>query len=1143
MRNETETRQGNGNGLVEEEEAVQGFKRKCAPPTSAQSKIRRMGTVNCGWHTLTEAWATFDHRWAIGARKELPESVRCLGGTRLPRDLFEKDPVDVFVVERGHIINEEKKDSTLGWRSVVQETSIGRRPGLIVESWDSRALLWGCSPVSKIEKVRWAENGYVSRYQVVRATQVGGAIRQERLLVVRIQNALSPYWRWDHLVKTTEQQERSMSNLLTPPGLVDRREWHQELPSHVHKILDHRREAMPWAYKSDRRGWICDEKRGYRRLSIQEAAKALGVNKQDAAEISSRQEDRRREHGSVLRTTSLFHWEYLSQSIIRALEKRKVEPGDEEGTQYLGGIKDTEERRTFDCLRDRSEKKLTPESDQDREYPEFHWAPPDLSEGTAWYRQRIANLEKAVLTYPPEQRPLLIKEGKRFLKTHRSNYDATGPKPTKLQVLWWEFPPEHWEAIRVGSKMNFMVPPAPAIHANGDMDAEGLRLAGEFVDELVSLGVLVETKMEEVITTAPLFSIDKPGQPGQQRIICNMKEGGQNGVSCGDPVYLNRAAHILSQMYQGGYSAVVDASKYFYQFRTHPADRPYLGTIHPVTGKVYVYCGLPMGATNSPAASCRIGQSFLRLLRTKHEVFGTRSKENTWYSGFRGEGYQSGLGYGIVIERPYGQPAVRLWVHVDDFLVHGPDWESTALALKLFLDTAVDVGLLCHPKKLSPPRQVQKYIGFLFDTRGIPTLCVPEDKRDKARCMVDYILNAPVDHEFSGLALSVVVGVLESLVEATPSRVGRTYVRCFHEVIHATAEHETLRGVERYCRCIVVPETVRSDLRWWRQILDHRIYREAYSEKSGTLIPTWGDGSGTGTGGTMSIPGQELQCWMGQWTPFVFHHSSNWKELKTLLLTLQQARDGYQEQVEGASVFYFTDNLVTYWVVANGTSKNPALHSLVRSIKMLELGLDCALQVVHVPGRVMIGQGTDGLSRGVWGTELHPQVDQTALTASVFAPLRRDDCVVEFLIRRYALPTGWRYQPWEQGHRASEGLHQFSVWIPPPEGARQCIIWALESWCESPLDTSAMFIVPRTIPGAWQHLSKYVVELETLDPQDLPLRHQPFLPTPVVVLYLRSHVRSLPNDSASDRMDEPAQPTGYWWHKEQVASLYGLSAS
>ena len=55
----------------------------------------------------------------------------------------------------------------------------------------------------------------------------------------------------------------------------------------------------------------------------------------------------------------------------------------------------------------------------------------------------------------------------------------------------------------------------------------------------------------------------------------------------------------------GGYSAMVDASKFFYQFpTTHPDDRPYLGLLHPVTKEIYACLGLlPMGAANTPSSA------------------------------------------------------------------------------------------------------------------------------------------------------------------------------------------------------------------------------------------------------------------------------------------------------------------------------------------------------------------------------------------------------------------------------------------------------------------------------------------------------------------------------------------------------------
>jgi hypothetical protein len=88
-------------------------------------------------------------------------------------------------------------------------------------------------------------------------------------------------------------------------------------------------------------------------------------------------------------------------------------------------------------------------------------------------------------------------------------------------------------------------------------------------------------------------------------------------------------------------------------------------------------------------------------------------------------------------------PAVKTWVWVDNFILHGPTEEETTAALHYFLDTTVDIGMLCHPKKLTPPCQVVKYCGFLFDTTNIPCLCIPITKRKRALAIVKHLINSP----------------------------------------------------------------------------------------------------------------------------------------------------------------------------------------------------------------------------------------------------------------------------------------------------------------------------------------------------------------------------------------------------------------
>jgi hypothetical protein len=437
----------------------------------------------------------------------------------------------------------------------------------------------------------------------------------------------------------------------------------------------------------------------------------------------------------------------------------------------------------------------------------------------------------------------------------------TGLQPLlALQILWWEFPPEHWTDLREGSRMNFSSPPlSSTIHDNAPMDVSAMEVAGAFVDELDDLGVLLaEDDQVKILLNAPLFCIPKEGQPGEWRAIADMLRGGQNSNMMSDPVYLPCTTHILSQMYTGGYTAVVNASKFFYQFKTHPQDQPYLGLIHPITGVRYAYGGLPMGAGNSPALVGRYGLSFLRLLRERFSVFQGAAKANCWWTGFDETGkYDPELGYGYVLTSKDG-PAVKLFVHVDDFCLHGPTYEKTAAALKFFLDKAVDVGLLCHPKKLTPPLQIVKYCGFILDSRRIPCMRIPVAKRERALAIVEHLLEANPDREFSQLSLAIAAGVLQSLVEATLLRLGHTYLRRFHSLLRLPGLGS---GIEPYYTRTKVTSLVKKDLLWWRCFLLHEDGRYARSENSSVLIPNWGNGSGTGTGGTHNLPNQPLHMW------------------------------------------------------------------------------------------------------------------------------------------------------------------------------------------------------------------------------------------------------------------------------------------
>jgi hypothetical protein len=84
--------------------------------------------------------------------------------------------------------------------------------------------------------------------------------------------------------------------------------------------------------------------------------------------------------------------------------------------------------------------------------------------------------------------------------------------------------------------MSYELPPgAPSppdgIHEDGDMDDEQRRIAAEFVDELVELGVFRKPPPHRtVLTSVPMFVVDNERQPGQWRVMANMLQGGEGGA-------------------------------------------------------------------------------------------------------------------------------------------------------------------------------------------------------------------------------------------------------------------------------------------------------------------------------------------------------------------------------------------------------------------------------------------------------------------------------------------------------------------------------------------------------------------------------------------------------------------------------------
>ena len=1074
------------------------------PQQQNDSWIRTYGTIGGGMETMCLAWPALEHIFATRRpntlETQLGDDVKTVYPCpRFPVNILRANPVDLLTIENGHLTTPLATSSPQVWERAVSKAPRHKQPRLIIEMWPGGAGLWANSPTSKPFRSRWAELGYVSRSKRVVATKVGGAISQVRFVVARVKLEFSGAFDWPDIVDD-DAPPRAMSNLLTPPGLLRKQHFDPSSFRGTGAIYE---VTSPMPASPGR--WVHTTK-GIRRLQPEEVANGLGAKK--AWRIPATSSD------ILARTTSLFHWEFLSSVLSQPFAP--TEP-------KLVPIREFFETAGLTFAINES-------------HP-FSWKPPDLSPGGTFWCDRVAALRAAAQFYPDPQE--IIRDGLAKLDIHRLNYTDDGPAPQQLQLLWWEFKPEHWEDIRLGGSMNFLTPPEHLIQPNAAMDFDQVLVAAAFVNELIDLRVIdTPDEGDFIVTNAPLFVLPKEGQEGEWRVLADMLRGGQNAHVGSDPVILPRISHILDELYEGGFSAVVDASKMFYQFPTRAEDRKYLGILHPVTGVLYWYCGLPMGASNSPALAGRFGLSFLRKLREKHELFrGVSAKANCWWTGFSPDTeFDPAVGYGLTLRDSEGQLIVKLSVFVDDFLIHGPTLEATQLGLRLFLDGAVELGMLCHPKKLIPPTQVVKYCGFLLDSRRIPCLRIPVGKRERALGIVEHIMESSESTLFSRLSLAVAAGVLQSLVEATPRLLGSTYLRRFHSLVHPVGGGT---GLAPYLTRTSITSGVRTDLQWWRAFLLHDEGRFARSTQSATLVPNWGDGSGTGTGGTLGLPNRPLRMWMGQWSPCLFSFTSNYKELATLLLTMEHIERDHAEEVTGTTLFYFTDNSVTYYIAAKGSSGYPQLHSLIEKIRLIELRLHCVLQVVHVPGVLMIRQGTDGLSRGIWASPLHNLVDSQHLTARLFAPVPFSSRLVTEYVTWAGL-TSWTFKPWDHVWDAVSCFGLLTVWFPPPELARQLLIFLLSMWVEQARTTSALLFIPRIVPAFWHGLSRHIVEWPTIYPAQSPAHSYLNLefPIPVVILYLGPHIPALPSPSTS--MEPFPNTATTRWHRARAQEMRGL---
>ncbi len=143
--------------------------------------------------------------------------------------------------------------------------------------------------------------------------------------------------------------------------------------------------------------------------------------------------------------------------------------------------------------------------------------------------------------------------------------------------------------------------------------------------------------------------------------------------------------------------------------------------------------------------------------------------------------------------------------------------------------------------------------------------------------------------------------------------------------------------------------------------------------------------------------------------------------------------------------FLFTDNSTVECCFYHGNSKSRHLHTLVLLLRMLEMTYEMTIHVIHISGKRMIAQGTDGclcssLMEGVMaGADMLMFVNLSRGGVNCHPPLL--NWVRSWTGRpkfEVLTPEGW----FKEGHGITGGvLDGHNVWIPSHCKRDQMFLW------------------------------------------------------------------------------------------------------
>ena len=631
-----------------------------------------------------------------------------------------------------------------------------------------------------------------------------------------------------------------------------------------------------------------------------------------------------------------------------------------------------------------------------------------------------------------------------------------------VDLLWWQWRKHLWPMLRDGQRLPLQAEPdrcfkpnAPsAIHPNVDREFARLRRLGYLEGPY-------EAGSPNIKCVNAVLGVAKKDSPDKPRMCVNLTGSEVNSNLEFIKFLYPSFDDCADLVYPGCWMGKVDLTDGFFHRKVAIGSRKYLGIKLPDSGELMRYTVFPFGLSVSPHYFCAAISEVHRLLR-QHSLFKGAPVINLPSC----EGYDPSKPT-VYQVTPSGSPTCAVAIYVDDAMVTAPTYGACQRALGVISRIFMRLGLREKRSKRDPPSRRCPFLGIELDSsNGSVTVRIPPSKLALIRAKIAVAVGAASETSaINRRLLASLVGLLSFFSRAVPA--SRAYLRRLYSCIH---DVDRRHHVHDYDVDVDLPPEAKTDLLWWSEAMLRFRDAQVLRGVGAKVIRQHSDASGDGWGCTSEEYGSgSVDYNYGLFSPVLSAHTSNYRELLTVYAGIRRSRQLHPKG-EHLNVIAYTDNSVSAACVNSGTSKSTELLPLVKEmgLYMVEHGITC--KCVWIPGRQLIRQGADPLSRGAF-----PFEHFLPSRRGVFDPYHDTESNIpsflQQLVETHTPPLRLVRHPEDWCHEQLEGCDLLLQ--PAPAATRSCLQHYFDAHRRHSESTSALALVACVASSDWFRLTRY----------------------------------------------------------------------